>query len=90
MDVKQIVSGIVQGDLTNDELDQIIDAVKFARSTLARTNKQQFRVGTEVKFTSRRTGSTYRGTVEKVKVKYVLVSTPQGRYNVPANMLESV
>jgi hypothetical protein len=42
-----------------------------------------------VKFTSSRNGLTYVGTVDKVKIKYILVKTSGGMFNVPANMLES-
>jgi hypothetical protein len=31
---------------------------------------------------------TYSGTVDKVKIKYILVRTNSGLFNVPANMLE--
>jgi hypothetical protein len=41
-----------------------------------------------VKFTSNRNGLTYVGDVRKVKIKFVLVNTPGGLFNVPANMLE--
>ena len=79
---------ILSGSFTNDELTSIIDAVKFARANLSKQIKHSVRVGTTVKFTSSRNGMTYTGKVEKVKIKYVLVSTPNGRYNVPASMLE--
>jgi hypothetical protein len=88
MNISEINSSILSGSFTNDELTSIIDAVKFARANLSKQIKHSVRVGTTVKFTSSRNGMTYTGKVEKVKIKYVLVSTPNGRYNVPANMLE--
>lgn len=90
MDIKQINSAIMFGNLTNEELTSVLDAVKFARASLAKSNKRQLTLGAQVKFTSNRNGITYLGTVDKIKVKYILVNTPQGRYNVPANMLEVV
>jgi hypothetical protein len=46
-------------------------------------------VGDTVKFTNNKNGMTYVGTVDKVKLKFVLVKTPGSRWNVPANMLEA-
>ena len=89
MDVKAINSAIMFGKLTNTELSSVIDAVKFARSQLTKQNKRAFQLGDSVKFTSNRNGLTYVGTVSKVKIKYILVNTPGGVFNVPANMLEA-
>jgi hypothetical protein len=89
MDVNAINSAIMFGKLTNTELSSVIDAVKFARSQLTKQNKRAFQLGDSVKFTSNRNGLTYVGTVRKVKIKYILVNTPGGLFNVPANMLEA-
>ena len=87
--IQQINSAIMFGNLTNTELLSVIDAVKFARTQLTKQNKRAFQLGDSVKFTSNRNGLTYVGTVNKVKIKYVLVKTPGGLFNVPANMLET-
>jgi len=71
------------------ELNSIVDALKFARTQLTKQNRRVFQPGDSVKFTSNRNGLTYVGTVRKVKIKFVLVSTNAGVYNVPANMLEA-
>jgi len=88
MNVKEINSAIMFGNLTNDELSTVIDAVKFARAQLTQQKKRSFFIGDKVKFTSNRNGLTYVGDVQKVKIKFVLVKTPGGLFNVPANMLE--
>jgi len=88
--IQQINSTIMFGNLTNVELSSIIDAVKFARAQITKQQARALRVGDTVKFTSNRNGVTYKGTVDKIKIKFVLVNTPQGRYNVPASMLEAV
>jgi len=88
--IQQINSTIMFGNLTNVELSSIIDAVKFARNQITKQQARALRIGDTVKFTSNRNGVTYKGTVDKIKIKYVLVNTPQGRYNVPASMLEAV
>jgi hypothetical protein len=90
MDVKQINSAIMFGTWTNTELSSMIDAVKWARANLTKQVKGSLRVGDKVTFSSTKTGQTYTGTVNKVAIKYVTVSTPQGLWRVPANMLEAV
>ena len=89
MDFKQINSAIMFGDWTNVELESMIDAVKFARAGLAKQNKNQFRVGTSVKFYSTKRGQTFTGTVTKVAIKYITVNTGGSLWRVPANMLEA-
>lgn len=87
--VQQINSAIMFGKLTSVELESVISAVKFARASLAKQNKRSFMLGDTVKFTSNRNGITYTGTVNKIKIKYILVRTNAGLFNVPASMLEA-
>jgi hypothetical protein len=87
--IQQINSAIMFGNLSNAELESVISAVKFARASLTKQNKRAFQLGDTVKFTSNRNGLTYVGTVRKVKIKYILVNTNGGLFNVPANMLEA-
>jgi len=88
--IKEINTGIMFGNFSNDELTSIIQAVQYARAQLGKQVKRALKKGDTVKFTSSRSGVEVTGTVEKVKIKFVLVNTPQGRWNVPANMLEVV
>lgn len=90
MNIKEISTAIMFGNLTNTELYSVIDAVKFARTQLTKQNARAFGIGDTVKFTRNRNGMTYVGTVNKVKIKFILVKTPGGLFNVPANMLEAV
>lgn len=90
MSIQEINRAIISGVFTNDDLNSIVDAIKYARAQLTKQNKRTFRLGDQVKFTSNRNGLTYVGTVRKVKIKYILVNTPGGLFNVPANMLEAV
>ena len=90
LSIKEVNSAIMFGNLTNAELSSVIDAVKFARMQLTKQKTRTFGVGDKVKFTSNRNGMTYVGTINKVKIKYILVNTNGGLFNVPANMLESV
>jgi hypothetical protein len=89
MDINTINGAIMRGGYSNDDLNSIMDAVKYARSKLGRAKLRAFGVGDSVKFTSNRNGKVYQGVVEGVKIKNVIVNTALGRFRVPANMLES-
>lgn len=86
--IQEINSAIMFGNLSNDQLDSIISAVKYRRGQLTREVKRQIVVGTQVKFYSSKRGQNFTGTVEKVAVKFVTVNTGTMRWRVPANMLE--
>ena len=88
--IQEVNSSIMFGDFTNDQLDSVVAAIKFRRAELSRQAKRSLRIGTWVKFHSTKRGMTVQGTVKKIAIKYVTVSTPQGLWRVPANMLEAV
>ena len=88
--IQDVNSAIMFGDFSNDQLNSIIAAIKYRRAQITKQQTRALRVGDTVKFTSSRNGVTYIGTVRKVKIKYVLVGTNSGVFNVPANMLEAV
>ena len=90
MNIQAINSAIITGNLNNDELMSVIDAVKFARSRLAQATKYSLRVGDNVNFTSSKTGQNITGFVTKIAIKYVTVKTVQGLWRVPANMLTKI
>ncbi len=90
MNISQINTAIIQGNWANQDLESMIDAVKFARARLMERSKRSITLGSTVKFTSNKTGMTYQGTVEKIAIKFVTVNTGAGRWKVPANMLEAV
>ena len=88
VDIVDIRIALVSGVYTVSELDTIAQALKFARAQLARQQIRACVPGDSVKFTNPKTGTIFLGTVDRVKIKNVIVATPQGRYNVPANLLE--
>ena len=90
MNVQDINTALVTGSFTNDQLQSVVDAVKFARSRLARATKCTLRVGDNVNFTSNKTGVNYTGVVTKIAIKYVTVKTISGLWRVPANMLNKI
>lgn len=90
MQSAEIARAIISGVYSNAELNNIADAIKFARSQLVRRNTGTLVIGSRVAFVNTKTGVRFTGKVNKVKQKYVLVDTDVGvRYNVPANMLEA-
>ena len=90
MDIKQINSAIMFNTWTDTELSSMIDAIKFARAGLVKQTKRALKVGTDVKFHSTKRGIDVTGKVTKVAQKYATVSTAQGLWKVPMNMLEVV
>lgn len=88
--IKEVNTAIMFGDWTNVELMSMIDAVKWKRATLAKLTKASLMLGDSVSFTSSKTGLEVTGTVSKIAIKYVTVSTAQGLWRVPANMLTKV
>ena len=89
-DLRNILVGIRSGDLNNEDLNLIIEAVKFARKQLAQTAKRDLKIGDNVNFTSTKTGQNVTGMVTKIAIKYVTVRTVNGLWRVPANMLTRV
>jgi hypothetical protein len=94
MTLQEINRAIIAGTFSNEDLNSIGDAIKFARGQLAQKAKFTFRAGSQVKFTSSKNGLTVLGTVEKVNRKYIIVRENGkafgGNWRVPANMLEAV
>ena len=92
MNIKQINTAIMQGEFTNEELNSIGDAIRFARAQLVARNKMVLSIGSIVKFKSSTRG-VISGTVKKINRKFVLVNeagTAFSTWRVPANMLEIV
>ena len=87
MDIKQVNTAIMLGTWTDIELRSMIDAVQWNRAQLAKQIKRSITRGDQVEFTSSKTGRTVQGTVSKVAIKYVTVSSSTGLWRVPANML---
>lgn len=86
--IQEINSTIIGGAFTNEQLDSIMMAVKFARNQLATKNKYTFVKGSNVKFVGRQ-GQTVIGNVEKVNRKFIIVRSGMTNWRVPANMLEA-
>lgn len=90
MDIKEINSAIMFGDLTNEQLNSIGDAIRYRRSQLTVQTRRSLSLGCTVKFRNSRTGLLVTGQVHKINRKFVLVNAGLTRWRVPANMLEAV
>ena len=90
MDITVLKSAIMLNGYTNAELNEISDAVKYARAQLGREVKRSIRVGDNVNFVDNKNGTNYTGAVVKINIKYIHVNTAKGTYRVPANMLTVV
>ena len=94
--INDINHAIMFGDLTNDQIDSIVMAIKFRRNQLAKQAKNSVSIGCKVRFVSSRNGKTVLGTVSKINRKTILVceQSPNSLFGttwrVPANMLEVV
>jgi hypothetical protein len=91
--ITSIIDAIMQLD-SNYEVTQIIDAIKLKQNYLQADARRQFVAGDTVQFTSRN-GQLYKGTIDRIKQKYILVTVKGSsgfpmRYNVPATMLSKV
>ncbi len=85
----QTAIAFVRG-MNNDEIDQVVEAIKLQRTYNARLVARTLSVGDNVNFTSSKTGRNTTGVVMKIAIKYVTVKTMTGLWRVPANMLTKV
>jgi len=90
MNLTQIKAEILTANLTNAELQELIETVQYARAQLGKSVKRQLQPGVSVSFVSNRSGQRVLGTVERVAIKNIVVRTHLGLYRVPANMIEVV
>jgi hypothetical protein len=87
MDITVLKSAIMLNGYSNAELDELGEAIRYARTQLGREVKRSIRVGDNVNFSDNRRGTNHTGSVVKINIKYVHVATSKGTYRVPANML---
>lgn len=88
--IDQVTQAIMFGDFDNEQLEAVAQAMRYRRTQLSKEVKRSMAPGIAVKFYHPKQGRDITGTVNRIKQKYILVDTPQGRYNVPANLLETV
>jgi len=86
-DLRSILIDIRNGTLTNDDLNLIIEAVKFKRTQNGRQAARTLRIGEQVQFTGK--NGTVVGRLEQIKIKKAIVVSGFTRWNVPLSMLEA-
>lgn len=91
MNIQAINTAIISGNFSALDLASIEDAVRFAKSKVARVNAVTFRAGTKAKLSHAKLGGTVIVTVTKVKIKKadVTVDATGARYSVPLSMLSA-
>ena len=87
--IQEVNTSIMFSNFSNEQLNSIVDAVKYARTQLGKEKIRSFTKGDTVKFHSVKRGITVTGTVTKVAIKYVTVKDGLSLWKVPANMLEA-
>lgn len=88
--LNDIKRDIVSGTFTNDQLNEIAEAIRFARGQITKQNRRSLVIGTPVKFTNNRTGQEITGTVDKVAIKFITIRSSSGLWKVPASMVTSL
>lgn len=86
--ISEVNSAIIHQDWTNDQLNSMVMAIKYARERLTKRTVWTLTHGAKVQFTDR-AGRTQIGTVKKINRKKVIVQVGMTNWNVPANMLSA-
>ena len=75
--------------MDNDEINQVVEAIKLQRTFNARQTARALTVGDTVSFTGRG-GATVVGTVEKINRKTVIVKDGYTKGKVTASLLKQM
>ena len=90
MDINVVKSAIMLNNYSNQELNELTEALRYARAQLAQQVKRSMCIGDNVNFYNSKTGQNLTGVVMKIAIKYVTVRSSQGLWRVPASMLTVV
>ena len=69
-----------------EDLKDISDLIQMRKDKLGKDRMKELKVGDKVEFITR-SGEKVTGTIRKKNIKRLVVDTPEGGWNVPANML---
>jgi len=72
--------------VTYDELNSISKMIKTRRDILNKLSISKFKLEDTVEFIHK--GRKIKGTIAKIKIKRISVKTDEGRWDVPANVLD--
>jgi hypothetical protein len=90
MNVNDISLAILNGDFSNSDLNNIGDAINYAKKRLADKSISSLNLGDLVSFSTRKDNTVYKGSIVKIALKYVNVKTADGVWKVPANVLSKL
>jgi len=76
-------------NMSNDEINQVVEAIKLQRTYNARQTARALSVGDTVSFTGRG-GATVTGVVEKINRKTVIVKEGFTKWKVTASLLKQI
>jgi hypothetical protein len=83
----QLAADFILRNATNEDLNNLVEAIKMRRSQITRRTVRCMTIGDTVQFTDRGTRRLYKGTVDAVKIKNIIVNCGGFKYSVPASML---
>ena len=72
-----------------EELREISELIQMRKDILGKNKMREMKVGDKVSF-EKKNGVIVNGTIRKKNIKRIVVDTPEGGWNVPANMLTLV
>ena len=82
----QVAADFILKDSSNDELNTLVELIKMRRTQITRRTVRCMTIGDTVQFKDRG-GRLYKGTVDAVKIKNIIVNCGGAKYRVPAAML---
>ena len=82
----QVAADFILKDSSNDELNTLVELIKMRRTQITRRTVRCMTIGDTVQFKDRG-GRLYKGTVDAVKIKNIIVNCGGAKYRVPASML---
>jgi len=84
--VAQITTMLLLGGFSNEDLNKLSESIRYARAQLGKEQIRELRVGQTVTWSGKH--GLQKGTVSKINIKYVIVTTGPGlSWKVPAAML---
>jgi hypothetical protein len=90
VDIKQVNEAIIFGQFTDIELNSILDAVRFRRTSMQKRMKYVLKQGQMVRWNSARRGIPAEGEIRKIGHKFATVQEGVRLWKVPMNMLEVI
>jgi hypothetical protein len=69
MDITTVKSAIMLNGYSNAELNELAEAIRYARNQLGQEIKRSIRVGDNVNFVDNRSGTNYTGAVTKIAME---------------------